>query len=159
MIVNLVLWVLIALIPESKYIYTPTTVAIRNMQPHEGVIPNEDVFRIAGYIDEAAEEWELDPELLVVMTYGESRFDIDLINIMQISQTWYKNPDAPPYCHLARESQEASIRCGAFVLSKCDKRYKKEENKYLCWSGFHKDDDEEKAYLERIKERWNLIKG
>lgn len=158
MIVEFVLWVLIALAPKPEY-YSPTMNAIRNMQPNEEVISTLDVMRIAGYIDLAAEETGLDPELLVVMTYGESRFHANIINLMQISQTWYKNPKAPIYCQLARKNQRASIRCGAFVLSMCDKRFRKEEYKYLCWSGFHKNEEERKAYLERIKRRWNLIRG
>jgi hypothetical protein len=158
MFFEIVLWVLIALIPEPKY-YSPTNIAIRNMQPDERVISESDVSRIANYIDIAATESGVDPNLLVVMTYGESRFDASIINLMQISQTWYKNSNAPAYCRAARKSQEASIRCGAFVLSRCDQLFRKEENKYLCWSGFHKNDDEEKAYLKRIKNRWNLIKG
>lgn len=158
MFFEIVLWVLIALIPEPRY-NSPTSIAIRNMQSDVRVISESDVGRIAKYIDTAAKESGVDPNLLVVMTYGESRFDADIINLMQISQTWYRNPKAPSYCHLARKSQEASIRCGAFVLSRCDELFRKEENKYLCWSGFHKNDDEEEAYLKRIKDRWNLIKG
>jgi hypothetical protein len=156
MFISLVLWVLTAIIPEPKYVCTPTTAAIRRMQPSDRVISDEDVFRLGHYIDQAANESGLHPDLLVVMTYGESRFDPDIVNIMQISQTWYANPKAPVYCQLARKSQEASIRCGAFVLSECDKKFRKKENKYLCWSGFHIEDKE--GYVERIEDRWNLIK-
>jgi hypothetical protein len=126
------------------------------MQPSRDLISDEQVFRIARYIDSAAKENGLDPALLIVMTYGESRFDPTIVNIMQISQTWYANDNAPSYCRFARKSQQASIRCGAFVLSECSRRFKTERSRYLCWSGFHIQDKD--AYLERIKDRWELMK-
>ena len=156
MLIGFLFWVLTAIIPEPKYECTPTTAAIRKIQPSDRVISDEEIFRIAHYIDRAANETGINPDPLVVMTYGETRFDPSIVNIMQISQTWYANPKAPTYCHLARKSQEASIRCGAFVLSECNRKFRKEENKYLCWSGFHIEDKE--GYLERIEDRWNLIR-
>jgi len=157
MFIGLIFWMLTAFILESEYERMSIASTIRKIQPNDSVISDEEVFRIGQYIHRAANEAGLDPELVVVMTYGESRFDTSIVNIMQISQTWYANEKAPPYCRLARISQEASIRCGAFVLSECRKRYKKEDNKYLCWSGFHIKDKE--GYLKRIKNRWNLIRN
>lgn len=157
MFISLIFWVLTSTVPQLQYMFTPTAASIRKIQPNETVISDQDVSRIAHYIDNAADESGLDPDLLVVMTYGESRFTPEIVNIMQISQTWYANPKAPSYCKLARRSQEASIRCGAFVLSECSKKFKKDKGLYLCWRGFHIKDKE--GYLERVRERWDLIKS
>ena len=153
-ILNVLLMILLVLNPRPELQCTGTTAAIRKMQPDARVLSDEDLIRIAGYVDRASEESGVDKNLIIVMTYGESRLSSDITNLMQISNTWNKNPKAPVYCHYARKNQYASLRCGAYVLDQCQKRFKG-DNVYLCWSGFHIEDRE--AFLERIDSRWNRL--
>lgn len=133
---------------------TETTAAIRKMQPDTSVLSDEDLTRLGGYIDAASKSSGVSQETIIIMVYGESRFVPSVMNLMQISDTWYKNKHAPVYCRLARKSQYASIRCGAYVLSECKKRFDG-QSLYLCWSGFHIADKQ--AFLERIKKRWKIL--
>lgn len=151
---DILLMILVALNPKPQLQCTETTAAIRKMQPDIRVLPDEDLIQIAGYIDNVSKDSGVDKNLIIVMTYGETRFKSDIPNLMQISDTWYKNPEAPPYCHYARKDRYASLRCGAHVLDVCQKQFKG-DNIYLCWRGFHIED--RKEFLERIDRRWNRL--
>lgn len=135
---------------------TETTAAIRKMQPDSQILSDEDLIYFAQYIDGASREHGISMETMVVMAYGESKFDPSVVNLMQISRPWSEDPDGPVYCRKARKNTAASIRCGAFVLAKCQNRFDG-KNLYLCWSGFHIED--KVAFLERIKNRWMKLLG
>lgn len=140
----------------SSPICTETMSVIRQMQPDTSVLSDDNAYFMAEQIEEAAKEHGINPRLLIVMAYGESRLSEDVVNTMQISATWNRNKDAPYYCQIARKSLAASINCGAYVLAKCAERFQDNEL-YLCWSGFHIED--KAAYLQRIRDRWDRIKG
>ena len=135
---------------------TETTSAIRKLQPDSDLLPDSSLIYIAQYIDEASARFGVPMETLAVMTYGETRFDPTIPNLMQISRPWTEDLDGPMFCRSARKNQQASIYCGAYILEKCQKKFDG-KNLYLCWSGFHIED--KIAFLERIKQRWMKLLG
>ena len=133
---------------------SPTTAAVRKMQPDSSYLSDENLVKYSAYIDEAANRFRLDPNLLIVMTYGETKFHQDIKNTMQVSEPWSSGSAGPYYCGNARKDPYSSIMCGAHILRQCSDRFKG-HSIYLCWSGFNIKDRE--SFLNRIDQRWKML--
>lgn len=157
MLLKMLFWFAGLIWTEPSFVCTETHFHVRNLQPSREYLDDEDASRISDLIDEAAAEFNVSSKLMTVTMFGESRMHSSISNLMQISETWYKNYKGPYYCWFARNNQQASIRCGAFILAKCGQMFKSFEKISLCWRGFHIEDKE--AYLERVRKRWSLMDG
>lgn len=132
----------------------PSTLELmRRLQPREDVISNQMLLSYADTVDRTAYEFGVDRKVLIISAYNESVFRPDITNVMQISSPWSQGLAGPSYCKEARRDPHASFRCGGYIYSLCQKKFKG-DNVLVCWAGFHID---RKAYLEEFERRWRIL--
>ena len=132
----------------------PTTFELmRRLSPDESIVSDERIALYAGEIDLTSLEFGIDRRTLIITAFNESNFHPSVSNVMQISRPWSVDPEGPGYCRMARRNPLASIRCGGYIYSKCEERFRG-ENVLVCWAGFHIDRE---AYLKEFKKRWKIL--
>lgn len=116
------------------FLFNPIAFDLLAMQRNREILPVYEAYAIAWQIKQTAEKYKLDSHKLLLVGFGESRWDSELTNLYQISQTWYNSEDV---CRDARTDAASSIDCAGFVLSYCKRRYGRLSGTLRCWRGYH----------------------
>jgi hypothetical protein len=117
-----------------KFFLDPIALDMMSMQRDRKILPVYEAYEMAWMIRDAAKKYKIDPKKMLLVGFGESRWDQSLDNPFQISQTWYRNEKL---CEEAPVSKDVSVECAAFVLAGCKRRHGILSNTLRCWRGYH----------------------